>query len=101
METEVEPRGLEAQAMPDAAVAPTNLEALTAFVTQTAAIFSLAGSPHNPQIATYWDALHFFATSLPAFRMTRGKTRPTPPRRGSRRRSPRRPRRRRRLPATS
>ncbi len=42
----------------------SNLEQLTAFVSQAAAAFYLAESPHNPAVQTYWDALHYIATAL-------------------------------------
>ena len=50
----------------DAIASPrsTHLEQLTELVTQAAAWFYLAESPVNPQVATYWDALHYIATSL-------------------------------------
>ena len=42
----------------------TNLEQLTELVTQGAALFYLVEEPHNPAVRTYWDALHYVATSL-------------------------------------
>lgn len=45
-------------------MARTNLEQLTELVTQAAALFYLAEEPHNPAVRTYWDALHYIATSL-------------------------------------
>ena len=48
-----------------AAEAPRkNLEQLTELVTQAAALFYLVESPVNPAVKTYWDALHYIATSL-------------------------------------
>jgi hypothetical protein len=41
-----------------------NLEQLTELVTQAAALFYLVESPVNPGVQTYWDALHYIATSL-------------------------------------
>jgi hypothetical protein len=43
---------------------PMNLEELTGFVAQTAALFYLVEEPHNPGVQSYWDALHYVATSL-------------------------------------
>jgi hypothetical protein len=43
---------------------PTNLEQLTEFVSQTAVLFYLAEQGQNPAVQTYWDALHYVATSL-------------------------------------
>lgn len=45
-------------------MARTNLEQLTELVTQSAALFYLVEEPHNPAVRTYWDALHYVATSL-------------------------------------
>ncbi len=41
-----------------------NLEQLAELVSQAAMLFYLAESPVNPQVASYWDALHYIATSL-------------------------------------
>jgi hypothetical protein len=43
---------------------PTNLEQLTEFVSQTAVLFYLAEQGQNPGVQTYWDAIHYVATSL-------------------------------------
>ena len=46
------------------AATPTNAEVLTSFVTTAAALFFLAEEGQNPGVQTYWDALHYIATSL-------------------------------------
>jgi hypothetical protein len=59
VETQVQPIEALAQAAPH-----KNLEQLTELVTQAAALFYLVESPVNPGVQTYWDALHYIATSL-------------------------------------
>src|SRR5258707_4560492 len=61
----------EAEIVADAMIAsatiaplPTNAEVLTSFVTTAAALFFLAEEGQNPGVQTYWDALHYIATSL-------------------------------------
>src|SRR5258707_14746545 len=61
----------EAEIVADAMIAsatiaplPTNAEVLTSFVTTAAALFFLAEEGQNPTVTTYWDALHYIATSL-------------------------------------
>jgi hypothetical protein len=49
---------------PAARAQPTNLETLTAFVQEAATLFYLAEHSQNPAIETYWDAVHYIATSL-------------------------------------
>jgi hypothetical protein len=44
--------------------APTPAEELTALVVWGASLFYLAESGVNPMVRSYWDALHYVATSL-------------------------------------
>jgi hypothetical protein len=46
------------------AAAPTPAEELSALVVWAASLFYLAESGSNPMVRTYWDALHYVATSL-------------------------------------
>jgi hypothetical protein len=45
-------------------VAPSNMESLCALVGGAAALFYWVEKDENPAVRTYWDALHYVATSL-------------------------------------
>jgi voltage-gated potassium channel len=65
-ETTAPPADLVPQGAPNGGAygASSNLDQLTELVTQAAVLFYLAEEPQNPSVKTYWDALHYIATSL-------------------------------------
>jgi voltage-gated potassium channel len=48
----------------DENLAPNNMEALATLVGGAAALFYWAEKDANPAVQTYWDAVHYVATSL-------------------------------------